>query len=283
MAVTYEQLMALRIVGARVRYTDRETLLYALSVGMGRDPLDAQELPYVFEGRGLKTLPSMAAVLMRIPVLESGLDLAGLLHGGQWLRLHGPLPPAGELLCDSHIAAVHDKGAGRGAIVLMEATARNAADQAPLFTATSILVARGDGGCGGPGGSPPRPHAIPERAPDGTVHLETRPEQALLYRLNGDRNPLHADPGFAGRAGFRAPILHGLCSYGSACRGLLQAVAGYDHRRITGLDVRFTSPVFPGDALELDYWLDGGTVSFRCRLPARGVVALDNGRCTLTG
>jgi len=283
MTVTYEQLMSVRIAGARVRYSDRETLLYALSVGMGRDPLDARELPYVYEGGTLKTLPSMATVLMRIPVLESGLDLTGLLHGAQWLRLHRPLPPAGELLCDSRIAAVHDKGAGKGAIVLMEASARDAAEGMPLFTATSVLVARRDGGCGGPGGSPARPHAIPERAPDGTVRLETRPEQALLYRLNGDRNPLHADPGIASRAGFRAPILHGLCSYGSACHGLLQAVAGYDHRRITGLDVRFTSPVFPGETLELDYWRDGATVSFRCRVPGRDVVALDNGQCTLTG
>lgn len=281
MAASYEHLMSVRTMDQRVSYTDRETLLYALSVGMGRDPLDALELPYVYEGHGLKALPSMATVLMRIPVLESGLDLPGVLHGEQRLVLHQPLPPAGELLCDSRIAAVHDRGVEKGAIVLMEARGRRATDDAPLFTATSVLFARGDGGCGGPGGRPPRPHAMPERRPDGTLRLETRADQALLYRLNGDRNPLHADPAVAGRTGFAVPILHGLCSYGSACRGLLQAVAGYDHRRITGLDVRFTSPVFPGEALEMDYWLDGATVSFRCRIPARGVVALDNGRCSL--
>lgn len=283
MAARYEQLMSVQAVGERIRYTDREVLLYALSVGMGRDPLDATELPYVYEGHGLKVLPSMATVLMRIPLLESGLDFARVLHGEQRLSLERPLPPAGELLCDSRIAAVHDRGVGKGAIVLMEARARSAADGAPLFTATSVLVARGDGGCGGPGGRPPPPHAMPEGPPHGTVRLGTRPDQALLYRLNGDRNPLHADPQAAARAGFAAPILHGLCSYGSACRGLLHAVAGGDHRRITGLDARFTSPVYPGEALEMDYWLDGTTASFRCRVPARGVVALDNGRCTLAG
>lgn len=281
MAVSYEHLMSVRTMDQRVSYTDRETLLYALSVGMGRDPLDALELPYVYEGHGLKTLPSMATVLMRIPVLESGLDLVRVLHGEQRLVLHQPLPPAGELLCDSRIAAVYDRGVEKGAIVLMEARARRATDDAPLFTATSVLFARGDGGCGGPGGRPPRPHAMPERRPDGTLRLETRADQALLYRLNGDRNPLHADPAIAARTGFAAPILHGLCSYGNACRGLLQAVAGHDYHRITGLDVRFTSPVFPGETLEMDYWLDGAAVSFRCRIPARGVVALDNGRCSL--
>jgi acyl dehydratase len=155
-----------------------------------------------------------------------------------------------------------------------------------MFTQVSCTFARGDGGFGGPAGSEPgaglRLHAIPDRKPDATTTLQTRKDQALFYRLSGDRNPLHADPDLAKRAGFPVPILHGLCTYGIACRAILQTVAAYDHTRITGFDARFSAPVYPGDAIATDIWVDGRTVSFRCRIPARDdIVVINNGRCTL--
>ena len=281
--IHYDQLMGLQRAGERFRYTDREAMLYAVSVGLGRDPLDANELPYVFESPALKTVPSLATVLTRIALLKDcGYDYTKVVHGEQRLTLHRPLPPQGELLADARVVAAYDKGAGRGALIYTETDVRSADGGEALYTLLSATFARGDGGFGGPAGSGPAPHPIPARAPDFTETFATRAEQALLYRLNGDRNPLHADPGLAHRVGFPAPILHGLCTYGIACRAILKVAAGYDHRRIRALDVRFSKPVYPGETIETDLWIDGGTVSFRCRVPARdGAVVIDHGRCVL--
>jgi acyl dehydratase len=283
MAMNYKHLMGLKRDGERFRYTDRETMLYAIGIGMGEDPLDGNELPYVFEQPALKTVPSLATVLARMPILkDSGFDYTKVVHGEQRLTLHRPLPPEGELLADGRVTEAYDKGPGKGAVIYTETKVRSAADGQPMFTLLSATFARGDGGFGGPAGSGPRPHALPARKPDGTATLPTRKDQALLYRLNGDRNPLHADPELARRVGFPAPILHGLCTYGVACRAILKEVAAYDHRRITGFDVRFSAPVYPGEAIATDYWIDGATVSFRCRIPSRqDVVVIDNGRCAL--
>ena len=282
MAIDYEKLMALKRDGDRFKYTDRETMLYALGIGMGRDPLDTAELPYVFENGGLKTVASMASVLARVPLLKDcGYDYTKVLHGEQKLTLHRTLPAEGDLIARSRVTAAYDKGAGKGAVILTEMEVRLASDNQPLFTSQSTTFARGDGGFGGPAGSGPAPHPIPERKPDQTVTLETRKDQALLYRLNGDRNPLHADPELAKRVGFPAPILHGLCTYGTACRAILKSVANYDHNRIRGFDVRFSSPVYPGESVATDIWVDGKTVSFRCRVPERDVVVINNGKCVL--
>lgn len=282
MAIHYERLMALKRDGDRFRYGDRETMLYALGVGMGRDPLNEDELPYVFEKGALKTVPSMASVLARVPLLKDcGYDYSKVLHGEQRLTLHRPLPQEGELIADSRVTEAYDKGAGKGAVIYTETKVR-LADGTPLFTQHSTTFARGDGGFGGPAGSGPAPHAVPDRKPDRTVTLETRKDQALLYRLNGDRNPLHADPALAKKVGFPAPILHGLCTYGTACRALLQSVARYDHTKIAGFDVRFSAPVYPGESIATEIWVDGKTVSFRCRVPERDVVVINNGKCTLS-
>jgi acyl dehydratase len=252
---------------------------------MGRDPLDTNELAYVFERPGvpLKTVPSMATVLTRVPLLKDcGWDYTKVVHGEQRLQLHRPLPQEDELIADSRVTGAYDKGAGKGAVIYTETAVRSAADGSPMFTLHSTIFARGDGGFGGPAGSGPAPHELPRREPDRSLRLETRADQALLYRLNGDRNPLHADPELARRVGFKAPILHGLCTYGTACRAVLQAVAGYDHTRIAGFDARFSAPVYPGEAITTDLWIDGKTVSFRCRIAEReNVVVIANGRCIL--
>lgn len=281
--IDYEKLMGLKREGERFSYTDRETLLYAVSIGMGRDPLDENELPFVFESPAPKTVPSLATVLTRVALLKDcGYDYTKVVHGEQRLTLYRPLPPHGNLVADSRVAAAYDKGPGKGALIYTETDVRSDGGGEELFTLLSCTFARGDGGFGGPAGSGPAPHPIPARAPDVTETFQTRADQALLYRLNGDRNPLHADPALARRVGFPVPILHGLCTYGIACRAILKMAAGYDHRRIRALDVRFSKPVYPGETIETQIWVDGGTVSFRCRVPQRdGAVVIDHGRCLL--
>jgi len=282
MAIDYDHIMSLTSEGNEFSYGDRETMLYALGVGMGRDPLDDVELAYVFERETLKTVPTMAAVLSRIPLLKDcGYDYSKVLHGEQRLVLHRPLPPEADIIADARVVEAYDKGPGRGALIYTETKARTKADDAPLYTVTSATFARADGGFGGAIGPTPAPHPTPERDPDASCALETRPDQALLYRLNGDRNPLHADPDLAKRVGFPVPILHGLCTYGTAGLAILKTICDYDHTRIAGLDVRFSAPVYPGETIITDMWRDGDIVSFQCRLKERDVTVIRNGKCTL--
>ncbi|MBT4489417.1 MAG: 3-alpha,7-alpha,12-alpha-trihydroxy-5-beta-cholest-24-enoyl-CoA hydratase [Rhodospirillaceae bacterium] len=282
MAMNYDHLMSLKKEGMEFSYGDRETMLYALGIGFGRDAMDAKELGYVFEGGGLKTVPSLAVVLTRNSLLsESGWDYTQVLHGEQRLELYRDLPPEGTLIADAHVAEAYDKGEGKGALVLSEINVRLKSDGEPLFKVGSTIFARGDGGFGGPTGNGPAPHPTPERDPDVTCELETRVDQALLYRLSGDRNPLHADPVLAQKVGFPVPILHGLCTYGTACRAVLTTICGYDHTMIRGFDVRFSAPVYPGETIITDMWRDGNVVSFQCRLKERDLVVVRNGKCTL--
>lgn len=283
MALNYDRLMSLKRTGDRFSYGDRETMLYAIGVGMSRDPYDENELAYTFEKQKLKTVASMATVLQRVPLLKDcGYDYTKVVHGEQRLMLEKPLAPEGEISVDSRVLSAFDKGAGKGAIINTELVAKDAKTGEKLYTLVSTTFARGDGGFGGPAGSGLDPHVIPDRKPDLTAAAETRLDQALLYRLNGDRNPLHADPELAKRVGFPVPILHGLCTYGTACRTILREVAKYDHTRIRGFDVRFSSPVYPGETILTDMWIDGAVVSFRCRLKERDVTVINNGKCTLT-
>ena len=283
MALDYESLMATSIVDMPFSYRDTETMLYALSIGFGRDPLDANELPYVSETSGLiKTVPSLATVL--IPDMfppDLGWDYSQVLHAEQRLQLFRPLPPEADLLIDKRIVDVFDRGPKLGAMVLFEAEARLARDATVLFTLSNTIIARGDGGFGGSNGKGPAPHRVPRREADLSCELQSRRDQALLYRLTGDRNPLHADPMAAAAVGFEKPILHGLCTYGIACHAIMKTICNYDHTLITGLDARFSSPVQPGDTIRTDMWQDGNVVSFQCTATERGQVVLKNGKCTL--
>jgi acyl dehydratase len=274
--------MSLRKQDVRIPYNERDTMLYALSVGMGRDPLDMRELEYVYEGQTLRTLPSQAYVVARSALLQdSGLNRTKILHGEQGIVMYQPLPPAGTLLTNSWVDAVYDKGPDKGLVVIVQTDACEESTGQQLFSATTTIFARGDGGIGGSSSPAPQPHALPQRAPDMTRIAHTRPEQALYYRLTGDRNPLHAEPAVALRAGFKAPILHGMCTYGIACKEIVSQACGYDHTRIEEFQARFTSPVYPGEDIQTDLWIDGSTVSFRCSVPARDVVVMSNGRCKL--
>jgi acyl dehydratase len=283
MALNYDELMATSVVDLPHSYSDTNSMLYAISVGMGRDPVMPRELPYVFEqGSPLHTMPSMATVL--VPDMfppDLGWDFSQVLHVEQRLELYRPLPPAGDLLINKRIAAAYDRGPTHGALVLFEAEARLARDDTALFTIGNTIMARADGGFGGPRGKGPAAHRVPRREPDLSCDLDTRPDQALLYRLNGDRNPLHADPELANRVGYPVPILHGLCSYGVACHAILKTICDYDFTLIRGMDARFSSPVLPGDTITTDMWQDGNVISFQCSVRERDVVVIRNGKCKL--
>jgi acyl dehydratase len=282
MPVTYDGLMSLRSDGDVFTYGDRETMLYALGVGMGRDPMNEDELRYVYEN-DLKTLPTLASVIAwgQRTIGQAGINYLMVVHGEQRLTMHKPLPSAATIVSDERVVAAVDKGAGKGALIYTEKVIRLKDTNEKLCTVGGTIFARGDGGFGGPSTGGPEPHPIPERKSDAVCETDTRVDQALLYRLSGDRNPLHSDPKIAKMAGFPRPILHGLCSYGTACRAVLKTICNYDHTMITGFDVRFSAPVFPGETIVTEMWKDGNVVSFRSKVKERDVVVLNNGKCTL--
>lgn len=254
--------------------TRRETILYALGIG-------ASELDFVYEER-LRALPTMAVVLTypgffwREP--GYGADWARILHGEQSVVIHRPLPCEGRFVGRTRFEGVEDKGAGKGAVVLVS---RGIEGEDGTLYATERRTAflRGDGGCGSAGAAIPRPRPVPaDSPPDEIVTLATSPRQASLYRLSGDLNPLHIDPEAARSAGFERPILHGLCSYGVVGRAILSALCGNRPERLTRLDARFSSPVFPGETIETRIWRTGdGTARFEAFATERDVRIITHG------
>lgn len=283
MQLTYEELLAIEICDIERTYGDLEAMLYAQSVGFGRNAVDRKELPYVYEqGSSMRTVPTLASAI--VPDMfppDLGWDYSQVLHVEQRLQLYRPMPAAAELRLDKRVVDVFDRGASRGSMFLFEVEGRLAKDDTVIFTLGATVMARGDSGFGAPSGSGPKPHRVPRRDPDLSCDTRTRADQALLFRLNGDRNPLHADPDAAREAGFEIPILHGLCTYGIACRAVLQTICDYDHTLIEGFDARFSLPVLPGDTITTDMWQDGNIVSFQCSVKDRDAVVLRNGKCTL--
>ncbi|MFL5236866.1 MAG: MaoC/PaaZ C-terminal domain-containing protein [Rhizomicrobium sp.] len=281
MVIPYDELMQLSSHG-EFEYGDRETILYALGVGFGRHPTDARELPFVYEN-GLRAVPTMATVIASGQSLigRTGANFLMLVHGEQRLSFHKPLPAYAEIIADERVVGAYDKGRDKGALIVIERVIRDKRTGESLCTLTGTAFCRGDGGLGGPKDGAPEPHTLPSREPDVVHEAETRADQALLYALCGDRNPLHRDPQIARMAGFPRPILHGLCTYGIACRAVLATVCDYDPAKIIGFDARFSSPVLPGETIITEMWMDGLIVSFRSRVKERNVVCLNNGRCTL--
>ena len=241
-------------------WTSKDALLYAVGVGAGLgDPLS--ELEFTTEnslGLTQQVLPTFAVLISQAATRRSlgDFDRALLVHAEQSFELHRPLPVAGTVRTVATVSGIYDKGSG--ALVVTENEAVDAATGEPLVTARSGTFIRGEGGFGGDrGGRDPWPR--PDRNADHEVVLATRPEQALIYRLSGDRNPLHADPKFAARGGFARPILHGLCTYGVTGRALLHSLCDSDPARFAAMSGRFTRPVVPGDSLTISIWLpDGG-------------------------
>jgi acyl dehydratase len=259
-------------------YTERDSALYALGLGLVRsNPAPAAALRHVYEAGegGLVALPTMASVLATGPFWmqdpATGIDWQRILHAEQRLQIHRPLPPAGTVVGEHRIDAIFDKGADKGALMLLSRRLYDQASGDLLATVGSTAFLRGNGGFGGSGDGAPAPQPVPaDRPPDHEIAHETRPELALLYRLSGDLNPLHADPAVARAAGFSQPILHGLCSYGIAGLALTSTVCGGDAARLKRLDLRFANPVFPGETLLTEIWLTGpGRAALRVRVPAR--------------
>ncbi|MGE0232370.1 MAG: MaoC/PaaZ C-terminal domain-containing protein [Flavobacteriaceae bacterium] len=266
-------------------YTARDTMLYALGLGYGSAPLDAEQLKFVYE-EGLVAVPSMINVLAHPGFWAKdpkfGIDWVKLLHGEQSFELRRPLPPEGCVRGEYSIDAVEDMGEDRGAKLYQTKKLYDAATGDLIGTVLTTLFMRGDGGQGGFGDIPAQPEPLPDAAPDEVIEIPTLPQQALIYRLSGDYNPIHADPAPAKKAGFHAPILHGLCSLGIATRAILMACADNDPARLKSLSLRFSRPVFPGETLAVEIFRTGDTIRFRCLIPERDVVVLDRGRAEVS-
>lgn len=285
MAIEYAKLKSMQFELLRHTYTRRDTMLYALGLGVGADdPTDANDLKYVYE-KSLVALPTQAVTLATAPMLLAdpafGIDFKLLLHAEQTLTVHKPLPVEGTVVSEFSIDEIYDKGKAKGAIMYMTRKLRDATTQELLATMGNVVFLRGDGGFGGKSEGAPKPRPIPaDRPADHSISVKSPRNQALIYRLSGDYNPLHSDPEIAAIAGFNRPILHGLCHYGMAGRALIKTLCADDPSRLLRLDTRFTSPVFPGEALRVDVWnISGGDASFRVVASERDVVVQDFGRC----
>jgi acyl dehydratase len=281
MAIVYDKLKALQIPPAEQAYGPKDCMLYALGVGLGHDPMNEDELPFVYE-KNLKVLPTFAAVLGYVGFwardLDTGIDWVRIVNGEQGVTLHRPLVGQNTVIGRQRIVEVVDKGAGKGALVFTERKVTDKASGDLIATVTQTTFCRADGGFGGPPRPTPEPHAIPTRAPDAVCDLGTRLEAALIYRLSGDRNPLHAEPAVAREAGYARPIMHGLGNFGVAGHAVLKTMCGYDPGKLASFACRFSAPVFPGETIRTEMWRDGTVVSFRCRVVERDVVAINNGR-----
>jgi acyl dehydratase len=281
MAIEYPAILDLRRSGMEFSWTDRETMLYALGIGMCADPMDTNELPFVYEGN-LKAVPTLASVVAwgAYPG-NMNINFMMVVDGERTITFHKPMPGAGNIVAEARVVGAWDKGAGKGAVISTETVLREKASGDKLATLLGSLFARGDGGFGGPSEGQPAPHLVPSRAPDRSVDIPTTANQALIYRLSGDRNPLHADPAFAKMAGFPRPILHGMCTYGVTCRAVLQTYAEYDPTRFKSHGARFSAPVFPGETITVDLWKDANVISFEARVKTRNVTVIKNGKTEL--
>lgn len=284
MPLDYEKLMRMKFEPARQTYTRRDTMLYALGLGVGtQDPVDWNELKYIYE-KDLVALPTLAVTLaagsMRLADPSFGINYRMLLHAEQSLVMHKTLPVEGTVVSETHLEEIYDKGAAKGAIMYMTRKLHDEATGDLLVTMGTVSFLRADGGFGGKSEGQPKPRPVPtDRPPDLTVALPVFLNQALIYRLAGDYNPLHSDPDVARSAGFQRPILHGLCGYGMAGRAVLKVLGRDDPARFKRLDVRFTSPVYPGEPLQVEIWKAGpGDASFRMVATDRKVVVEDFGR-----
>ena len=271
---------------ARRSWASKDCLLYALGVGAGMDD-PFNELEFTTENTAnteQRVLPTMAVVLGTMGGAMSSIgsfNPAMLVHGEQGITLHRTIPVKGELEAVSEVVAIYDKG--KGAVVVMESRTTLVGTGEPLFDSRSSAYIRGEGGWSGERGPSGPQNVPPETAPDNEISYRTRTDQALLYRLSGDRNPLHSDPSFAAMGGFDRPILHGLCTYGFTGRALLHGLCAGDPARFRSMHGRFSSPVLPGEKLNVQMWIVGdGEALFRTQ-GKDGRIVLESGRCTFSG
>jgi len=286
----YHAMKAWEFAEIRQTYSRRDTMLYALGIGLGADPLDSRQLQFVYE-KNLQALPTLACVLA-LPGSVWNNPLTGtnylkLVHGEQHLRLCKPLAVEATVRSRDRVVSLTDLGPAKGAIATMARELFDAGSGELLAESTNVLFLRGDGGFSERSRvSDPRPKSLPsppERPPDMQTELTSPPQAALIYRLSGDYNPLHVDPDIARAAGFPRPILHGLCSFGMAAHAVLKTCCAYEAARIRSIAVRFTAPVFPGETLRFSIWRgDRETLHFRASVDAREKVVLDHGIAELS-
>jgi acyl dehydratase len=282
--VNLEAVRNFRFTSVSQSFTRRDTILYALGLGFGSDALDPDQLRFVLEDR-LQTVPSICCVLAHpgrwVAIPELAIDWIRLLHGEQTFEIHHPIPPEGSVKGDYEIVAVEDKGVEKGAILHLVKTLRDGQTGTRLATVRSVLFLRGDGGCGGFGDPSQSAAPLPDSPPSISHEISTLPQSALIYRLSGDYNPIHADPEAARKAGFERPILHGLCTFGVATRAILSTFVSKAPERLKSLSVRFSRPVFPGETIRTEFFPSRDEIRFRSVAVERNVIVLDRGTARL--
>jgi len=284
MPINYDALLSLKIPEVEHRYEHKDVLLYALGIGLGRNPTDENELSFVYE-KNLRVLPTFPTVLGRpdfwIRDLPTGIDFTTVVHGEEGVVLHRQLEPRGHIVATTRVTDVVDKGPGKGALVYTERSIVDKTTGALCACVTETAFCRSEGGFGGPQRGKSKSQDMPAREPDHVCDFPIRPEAAIVYRLSGDLNPLHVEPAVARAAGYERPILHGLATFGVCGLALLRTHCHYDPARFASITGRFTSPVFPGETVRTEMWKDELGVTFRARVLERGVLAINNGRATM--
>lgn len=281
-AVNLDAMLAAGVTDAQARYSDIDAITYALGVGFGGAGADSKELEYVYEGRGLRTVPSMAGIILNNRFLtDNGWDLNNVSVIEQKLELYRPLPAAADLRADRRVVAVLDNGGSKGVSVMVESEVRMAKDGTVLFTLASTFLAGGQGGVGLPAGNGPLPHRLPDREADLVSVAASNARMPYIFRLSYDRSALYADPRAARAAGHNATPLHEQCVAGMACRSILSTICDYDFTLVSGFDLRFTGTLYPGEKLQTEMWQERNIVSFRSVATARNEIVIDNGKCTL--
>lgn len=280
MTINPDYLLKREFPTTRQSYSETDCMLYALGVGMGENPLDEECLRFVFE-EDLKVVPSQA-VMMAHPGFwakedDIGMDWLKLLHAGQEIIFHKPLPTSATVEATTQITEVSDRGERIGALIEFDRIVRNVETGEDLCTIITTILARGDGGCGGERKPSRKTDLIPKTEPDFFCDMPTLPQQALLYRLSGDFNPLHASPSMARSVGFDGPILHGLCTMGMATHALLKTCCNYDTAKFRHIRLRFSAPVYPGETIRTEIWKNGNEIAFRCKSLEQDKVVINNG------
>ena len=279
MALDYDALMARKFEDIYHTYNERDCILYALGLGIGSNTEVSGYLDYVYE-KNLQAMPTMATTLANPGFWQQAPDSTvtwqSVVHGEQYLRVHRPLKAAATVIGRTRLEDVYDKGAA-GAFMYTIRELVDADTDELLCEIRSLAICRADGGFGGKPAPASALTPLPSRGPDFSIVVDTASSLAMLYRLNGDFNPLHIDPAVAEGAGFERPILHGLCTYGIAAYELIRVLGNNEAARLRRFDVRFSAIVYPGDQLEVQAWREGSLVRFRCVVPTRNSVVLDRG------
>ena len=277
MTINYDEIMNLTSENVEISYSDKDSILYSLGIGLGNDPMNLNELKYVYEN-SQSVLPSMATNFQyHSPLLlKTNINFIMVVHGEQRLSITNTLPVSGDFIANAKVIGCYDKGPARGAIIEVETTVKNKKNNEEICKLVSTTFARGDGGFGGPD-SPKKEIFIPDGEPDCVSEVSTKPDQALIFRLSGDYNPLHSDPNFAKAAGFEKPILHGMCTYGIACRSLVNEICENDASKLKRFDCRFSSPVYPGETIITEMWKKDKMIYFNSKVKERDKLVLKNG------